>query len=74
MTAHSFEVLNRERTNLILDVLEAETAAHVAPYDDALQSQAEAARRALDAWNRIHAADYNALKPWYMARARRTNG
>jgi len=72
VTASSFEALNRERTNLILDVMEAETATFVTSHDEELSTQVEAARRALDAWNRIHAADYNALKPWYMARARRT--
>lgn len=72
MTLSRFETLNRERTILILDVLEAETAAHIAPHDEDLQSHAEAQGRALDEWNRLHAAEYNALKPWYKARARRT--
>lgn len=69
MTQSRFDILNRERTLLILDLLEAETAAHIQPHDEDLQSLAEAQGRALDEWNRLHAAEYNQLKPWYRARA-----
>lgn len=70
MTLSRYETLNRERTLLILDLLEAETAAHLQPHDEDLQLLAEAQGRAMDEWNRLHAAEYNRLKPWYMARAR----
>lgn len=63
-----FRLLRAERQSLVLQLMGADIAAHLFPDDPQVREDQAVARSLLDAWDTMHAEEWNQLKPWYEMR------